>query len=221
MVQHVSGNGEVLMIKLEDIMSVDMSTLGTIPDAELEGALAKGKQILLARQRAQKKAGIKAPIWKDHSPYKIKTKYNVPKRSSDEAKRAARVAMENEFKEVVSKLKAQTTTVKGYKQWLIHQERAMKGRAAGNEKYFTESEIKKAWALFEKFEELHPSLKDKYGSKRSIKTVYKILNANPRIAKFDKRGHVIVDADMLDKKMREYEETRNNVKYTDEQWENM
>ena len=197
------------MITLSDIMNVDMPTLGTIPDAELEGALAKGKKILLARQRAQKAAGIKAPIWKDCSPYRIKTKG------------LSRTDMENQFKAIQEKLSAQTTTIKGYNLWKKRQERVMKGREAGNEKYFSESEIKKAWALYEKFEEMRPSLKDKYGSKRSIKAVYQILNANPRIAKFDKKGKVIVDTNLLDKKLREYDEAKNNIKYTDEQWNNM
>lgn len=209
------------MITLSDIQSVSMADLKYIPDAELEGLLAKGKQILLARQRAQKAAGIKAPIWKDASPYKIKTKYRVPRSASEAAKNAARVAMENEFKEVVAKLNAQTTTIKGYKQWVKRQERAMRGRASGTEKYFTESEIKKAWAIYEKFKELHPTLVDKFGSKKSIREVYKLLNANPKIAKFDKKGNVIVDIDILEKEMKERAEAINKVEYTDQQWQNM
>ena len=197
------------MIKLEDIMSVDMPTLGTIPDAELEGALAKGKQILLARQRAQKAAGIKAPIWQDFSPYRIKTKG------------LSRTEMENQFKAIQAKLSAQTTTVKGYNQWVKHQQIAMAGRAAGKEKYFTESEIRKAWAIYEKFKELHPSIVDKWGSEKSIKEVYKLLNANSKVAKFDKNGKVIVDIDVLQDEMKARYEFLTNADYTEEQWNNM
>lgn len=201
------------MITLSDIMGVDMQTLGTIPDAELEGALAKGKQILLARQRAQKAAGIKAPIWKDFSPYKLKTKG------------LSRTEMENQFKAIQQKLGAQTTTIKGYNQWVNRQAAAMgrrkRGREAGNEKYFSQSEIKKAWAVFEKFKELHPSIVDKWGSEKSIKEVYKLLNANPKVAKFDKNGKVIVDIDVLQDEMKARYEFLTDADYTEEQWNNM
>ena len=186
------------MITLSDIMNVDMAALGTIPDAELEGALAKGKQILLARQRAQKAAGLKAPIWNDFSPYRLKTKG------------LSRTDAENQFKAIYAKLNAQTTTVKGYKAWLSHQAGIFNKQQRGNAKAFTGKQIGRLWGMYDKFQQLHPALVDKFGSDVIYKEIVKAYSEHPRIT-----------IDKLDDALKKFVEEADTVSYTDEQWNNM
>lgn len=184
-------------MKIDDITKLTTADINKLTLPELESILGTGKKVLLQRQRRQKAAGIKSPIWKQHTtPYKMKTKGLT---------RNEAVAALTEQRQLLT---SQTTTMTGFRKWNQRVSNALEGVKGADQ--LSEKQLSKIFDLYGKIQEMHPSLLYKIDYREVLKTITESVEEHPR-RKLNTVDQIVKEA------LEKYEDTS----YSDEEWENI